>query len=155
MGQSRLKKRKRLKDKTINMNEYLVFNDRVKKPYVKVVSIIFGLILIAFGFIASYPFGYVLGLLLIWASFFRKYTIVTEEAITINYDAKVFKYKELWKYSEITNIHKENVADLNYMILHFTKGAMSKRLVFKKEDALKIVETATRINPDIHVAVTK
>lgn len=149
-----MKSKKSKEIKTL-MSDYTVYNDRVKKPYVKVVSIIFGLILIVFGFIASYPYGYVFGLLLIWASFFRKYTSVTDEALTINYDAKLFKYKELWKFSEITNIHKENVADPNYLILHFTKGAMSKRLVFKKVDALKIVETATHINRNIHVAETK
>ena len=139
----------------MSVNEYFVFNDRVKKPYVKPVSIVFGLILIAFAYFAAYPFGYLMGIMLIWAAFFRKYTRVTNEAITIYHDAKLFKYKEMWNFSEITNIHKENVPDLNYLILHFTKGAMSKRLVLMKSDALKIVEAAIDMNPEIHVAETK
>lgn len=132
------------------MIEYKVLNDRIRKPSTKVIAVIFGIFLIVAGVFLDSIFGIIVGPIIIWSSFFAKYTIVNTEGITVNYDARMFKYKEEWRFDEVTNLHRETLKDPNYSSLHFTKGAMSKRLVFSKGDAQKIIDMAINRNEKIY-----
>lgn len=132
------------------MSEFKVMNDRKRKPLTRIIAVIFGIFLIIVGIFLESIYGILVGPILIWSSFFIKYTIVNEYGIVVNYDARIFKYKEEWLFDEITNLHRETVKDPNYSILHFTKGAMSKRLVFTQEDAKKIINIALKKNEKIY-----
>jgi len=132
------------------MSNFKIMNDRKRKPFVKVIAVIFGVILLTAGFLLGSAFGVAGGLLLIWSAFFIKYTIVNEEGIIVHYDAKLFRYHEQWRFDEISHIHREAIKDPDYSILHFTKGVMSKRLVFEKNDAHKVIEIALKNNKTIH-----
>lgn len=132
------------------MNEFKVLNDRKRKPYTKVISVIFGVLLILLGILIDSIFGFIAGPLLIWSAFFVKYTVVNEEGIAVNYNAKLFNYKEEWLFNDITNLHREKVKDPEYAALHFTKGAMSKRLIFTSKDSDIIINLALRKNDKIY-----
>jgi hypothetical protein len=132
------------------MNDFKVMNDRKRKPFSKGVAILFGVLLIGVGIYTGSIFGIVFGPIIIWASLFIKYTIVNEEGIVVHYDAKIFKYKEEWPFDKVSNIHREATKDLEYSMLHFTKGAMSKRLVFTSQDAQAIIDLAKERNSNIH-----
>lgn len=114
------------------------------------IAIIFGCFLIVVGIFTSSIFGIVFGPIIIWSSLFMKYTTVNEEGINVNYDARVFKYKEEWLFDEVTNIHRELTKDPQYTMLHFTKGSMSKRLVFTSQDAQGIIDLARERNSSIY-----
>lgn len=131
------------------MTEYKVLNDRKRKPATRFVSIIFGIVIIMMGIFLPSPIGLVLGPLLIWSAFFEKYTIVTAEGIMVHYNARLFKYKEEWLFKDVTNLHLEKVRDPDYAVLHFTKGSLSKRLVFQAGDAEDIIDLALAANDKI------
>jgi len=132
------------------MSSIKIMNDRKRKPFVKVLAVIFSVVLITVGIVLGSLFGIVGGLILLWSAFFVKYTVVNEEGIVVHYDAKLFRYHEHWRFDEISNIHRETIKDPAYSILHFTKGVMSKRLVFEKGDAQKVIEYALKRNQKIH-----
>ena len=132
------------------MTEFTIRNDRVKKPYIKVITILFGLFLLAVGVIVPHVLGLIAGPLFLWSAVFRKITTVSEAGVRIHYDARLFQYDEHWPFSQITNIHQEAVPDPALRILHVTKGDLSKRLVLHKEDAARILEMARTANPSIH-----
>lgn len=132
------------------MKSFKVMNDRKKKPFIKSITVIFGAVLFIAGLLLGSVFGIAAGPILIWAAFFVKYTIVNEEGIIVHYDAKIFRYQEEWRFDEITNIHREAVKSGDYSVLHFTKGTMSKRLVFEKKDAQKVIDFALETNKNIH-----
>lgn len=132
------------------MNQYKVLNDRKKGPVLIVITALFGIFLIAAGIVTGTFLGVGIGVIIIWAAFFQKSTVVNEEGIVIHYNARVFQYKEEWPFHEITNLHQETVRDPGYLVLHFTKGSMSKRLVFNRQEALKIVDIALEKNANIY-----
>ncbi len=131
-------------------NEFRVLNDRKRKTSTRVASVVFGIALVAIGILLSSPIGILLGPLLVWAAFFNKYTIVNPEGIIVYYDAVLFKYKEAWLFDDVSNLHRETVKDPNYIVLHFTRRSLSKRLIFQKQDAQKIIDLALRKNNKIH-----
>ncbi len=65
-------------------------------------------------------------------------------------DGYAENYKEAWLFSDISNLHRGKVKNPDYAILHFTKRAMSKRLVFNANDAQKIIDLALKMNKKIH-----
>ena len=132
------------------MKDFKVMNDRKRKPFTKVIAILFGIFLIVAGILINSFFGIIVGPLLIWASLFVKYTTVNAEGIIVNYDARIFKYKDEWLFDDVTNLHREQAKDPQYSILHFTKGAMSRRLVFTSQDAQVIIGLAEKKNSKIH-----
>lgn len=132
------------------MNEFKVLNDRKRSTFKNGLLVVFGISLIGLGLLLRSPLGVIVGPLLIWAAFFTKYTLVNKDGVTVHYDAKLFTYKEEWPFAQVTNLHKEEVKDPRYLILHLTKGSMSKKLVFEKNDAQKIIQLALKRNKNIH-----
>lgn len=132
------------------MNEFKALNDRKRSSLKNALLVVFGVSLIALGIMLRSPLGVIVGPFLIWAAFFTKYTLVNEDGVTVHYDAKLFTYKEEWPFAQVTNLHKERVKDPHYLVLHLTKGSMSKRLVFEKKDAQRIIRLALERNKKIH-----
>lgn len=132
------------------MSEFKALNDRKRGPLKNTLLVIFGLLLIALGILLRSPPGIIAGPFLIWAAFFTKYTLVTKNGVTVYYDARLFTYREEWPFAQVTNLHREKVKDPRYLVLHLTKGSMSKRLVFEKKDAQRIIRLALERNKKIH-----
>lgn len=132
------------------MNEFKALNDRKRRPFTKVIMVVFGLIIVALGILIRSPFGIVIGPFMVWSAFFTKYTLVNEDGIIVYYDARLFTYKEEWPFAQVTNLHKEKLKDPRYLALHLTKGSMSKRLIFERQDAQKIIQLALERNKKIY-----
>lgn len=132
------------------MTEVKAIDNRVKKPFIKAIAITLSIFLMAISVIIGAICGAIMGLIIIWALLLKKCTVINSEGIIVNYDARVFKYSEKWAFYEVTNIHRECVKDSNFSILHFTKGCMSKRLIFTSEDACKVIEFARAKNSKIY-----
>jgi hypothetical protein len=132
------------------MNEFKVLNDRKRRLSTRIAAVIFGVVIVVLGIAFASPIGILLGPFLVWSAFFNKYTLVNPEGIIVHYDAVLFKYKEAWLFDDISNLHRETVKDPKYIVLHFTRRALSKRLIFEKEDAQKIIDLALQKNSKIH-----
>ncbi len=132
------------------MNEFKVLNDRKRRLSTRIAAVIFGVGIVVLGIAFQSPIGVLLGPILVWSAFFNKYTLVSEEGVIVHYDAVLFKYKEAWLFDEVSNLHSEKVKDPKYIVLHFTRRALSKRLIFEKEDAQKIIDLALQKNSKIH-----
>ncbi|MDI9494099.1 MAG: hypothetical protein QM289_06440 [Bacillota bacterium] len=132
------------------MNEFKVLNDRKRRLSTRIAAVIFGVGIVVLGIAFASPIGILLGPFLVWSAFFNKYTLVNPEGIIVHYDAVLFKYKEAWLFDDISNLHRETVKDPKYIVLHFTRRALSKRLIFEKEDAQKIIDLALQKNSKIH-----
>ncbi len=132
------------------MNEFKVLNDRKRRLSTRIAAVVFGISIIVLGILFESPVGILLGPFLVWSAFFNKYTLVNEEGITVYYDAVLFKYKEAWLFDEVSNLHRETVKDPRYIVLHFTRRSLSKRLIFEKEDAQRIIDLALQKNSKIH-----
>ncbi len=132
------------------MNEFKVLNDRKRRLSTRIAAVIFGVGIVVLGIAFASPIGILLGPFLVWSAFFNKYTLVNPEGIIVHYDAVLFKYKEAWLFDDISNLHRETVKDPKYIVLHFTRRALSKRRFFEKEDAQKIIDLALQKNSKIH-----
>ncbi|MFA5635503.1 MAG: hypothetical protein WCX60_03125 [Anaerovoracaceae bacterium] len=132
------------------MNEFKIVNDRKRRLSTRIAAVVFGIGIIVLGIAFASPVGILLGPFLVWSAFFNKYTLVNPEGIIVHYDAVLFKYKEAWLFDDVSNLHRETVKDPKYMVLHFTRRSLSKRLIFEKEDAQRIIDLALQKNSKIH-----
>ena len=127
-----------------------VLNDRKQKKSTKVIAIAGGILLVAYGCYRMQVFVIICGIIILLSALFKKYSTVNEEGLLVNYELWLFKYKEDWSFSKLTEMHRETVSDPNYKVLHFTKGAMSRRVLLSSADAKRVVEMAKSANPSIH-----
>ncbi len=133
------------------MQNIYTLNERKNKKSTRLIAIIMGVIMLGLGIYITSIYGIICGTLILTTGFFRKTTFVNEEGIFITYDARIYKYHELWSFTDITEVHMENGYDSSKKRLHFTKGSMSKMLVFNSLDANKVIDIAIKQNPKIHL----
>ncbi|HHT20374.1 MAG TPA: hypothetical protein GXZ74_02890 [Tissierellia bacterium] len=116
----------------------------------RILLVIAGIVFIYTGFLVTKYYGYVIGLLLIASATFYKETIVDECGIEMSYRALIMRYSERWDYSDISNIHYKDESN-GRRGLYFTKGPMSKQLLFDKSEAQAIIAKAHMANPRMHI----
>jgi len=132
------------------MKKGKVLNDRKQRKSTKFLAVVGGVMLLCVGLYTWNIFCIVSGPLLLLASGLKKYTTLDETGLIINYDLGVNIYREYWPFKEISYLHKESVSEPGYLMLHFTKGAMSKMILMDKLEAEEVIKTALSTNPDIH-----
>jgi len=132
------------------MLEYKATNDRKQKKSTKIAAFIVSIILIFLGIFLQSIYSGVVGIVILLASFIKKRTYVDESGVVVLYQLFMLKYKEVWGFSEIKEMHEEIVPDPGFCALHFTKDIISKRLIFELDDAKTIVAMALEKNPTIH-----
>lgn len=132
------------------MVEYKATNDRKQKKSTKIVAFVVSIILIILGIFLQSIYTGIVGLVILLSSFIKKRTYVDESGVGVLYQLFMLKYKEVWSFSEIKEMHEEIVPDPDFLALHFTKDIISKRLIFELDDAKAIVEMALEKNPTIH-----
>ena len=117
----------------------------------KLVGVFLGAGSIVFGIIGGYLPGIPVGILILIALLFKKEVYADEQGIWTYYLMPGFSHTETWLFEEIKYIHKEySFKRPEAAALHFTKGAMSKVVLFRREDAPAIVEMALEANPEIY-----
>lgn len=133
------------------MENIYILNDRKHRKSTKLISAFMGVLMIGLGIYITSVYGIVSGILLLFAGMVRKITVINEEGVLITYDARIYKYHELWAFLDIKELHVESRSDNTKKALHFTKGAMSKILVFDTFDADKVIKRTLEKNPNIHI----
>lgn len=131
------------------MSEIKVLNDRKRSKSTLILLAILGAAFLTLGIQLRAWYGILAGALLLCSTLFQKYTLVDEDGITIVYDARVYKYREEWPFEQILTLHRETGKDPSKLMLHFMKGAMSRRLMFDVGDAQQVIDLALRKNPNI------
>lgn len=132
------------------MSEIKVLNDRKRSGSTILLLAILGLALLALGIYTKAWYGIVAGAMLLCSTLFRKETLVDADGITIVYDARIYQYREEWPFDQIITLHREYGKNSSQIMLHFMKGAMSKRLLFEADDAARVIDLALDKNPKIH-----
>ena len=133
-----------------NMDDIKVLNQRQINRTVKLIGFFLGTIILATSIYSLSMYGIVSGILIIGALILQKNTLIDEHGITVIYDAIFYKYREVWRFDEISELHRETSKISDHVALHFLRGSMSKRLIFTKNDALHVINMARRVNRKIH-----
>ncbi len=137
------------------MDKIKAYDERAMKKSTKMAALLMGAGLIIFGFWSSVRYSAVIGVILILAVVFQKETYICREGIVLAYDFIIYKHKIVWNFDEISDIHIENAGNSTYVILHFLRDVMTRRLVFSKEEADRVLELAERANAHIHIEEMK
>lgn len=137
------------------MDKIKAYDDRAMRKSTKFAAIVFGTGLIVFSFYSTVKYSAIIGVVLLLAVIFQKETYVSREGVVLAYDFIVRRHKIVWSFEEITDIHIEYVADPSYVVLHFLRDVMSRRLVFQKQELEQVLELAKSVKPDIHIENVK
>ena len=132
------------------MREYIVIDHKKMKKSTRIAAVVAGFALIAAGIYMKMIYTAVVGLVILLAVMLQKTISVTEEGVQVTYDAVFCKYRELWRFGEITELHRELSPDRRQCALHFMKDVMSRRLVFSVEDGDEVIGMALEKKEKIH-----
>ena len=116
----------------------------------KQISAVFGVGLILLGVFKRYPYGLLAGAVFLIVSIFKKEVYVDETGLVTSFHILMFAHEDVWRFDEMQYIHREpDLRRPDAAVLHFTRGVMSKPILFRNEDCRAIVEMAKAANPDI------
>lgn len=135
------------------MKEYIPLNQKTKKKWKGICIGAIGLIIFCLGVYSLTIYGIIGGLLILLSNLLYKTTLVNESGIVMTYDAKFYRYVDSWDFSNIEYIHREASTTGEQTMLHFTKGAISKKLVFPSKEVEEIITLAKNKNKNIFVDV--
>lgn len=133
------------------MDRIQAYDDKAMRKSTRIATLIFGAGLIAFSICFSEQYSAMIGVVFILAVIFRKEIYVSREGVVLAYDFILYKHKISWPFEEITDIHIERVPDPQYVVVHFLRGVMSRRLVFRARELDNVLELAKSVTPGIHI----
>jgi hypothetical protein len=134
------------------MNKIKAYDEKAMRKSTKIAAMIAGVALIVLGIFTSAKYSIPVGVVLLLATVMEKDIYITEEGIEVVYNLFAFKYADKWSFNSITDIHKEEVSDNKFYVLHFMKDVMSRRVVFLIEDVDEVIRLALEKNGNIHLA---
>ncbi|MGI6094657.1 MAG: hypothetical protein ACOYBL_04410 [Lachnospiraceae bacterium] len=108
-------------------------------------------ILLAGGIATGYYVVSLFGVLYILTLLMKKDTVVTERGLEIYYQMRITTHYDLWNWSDINSIVREDRNHPELIALHIGKGNASKQLFFTKEDAKQIIVLARKKNSTIKI----
>ena len=132
------------------MKEDVSIDTKQTKLSTRIVALIVSMVLIGISIVRRSIYGGLIGAMIIAAMLLTKKTYVCEEGLVVLYDVIVYKYKEVWPWEDILEIHRELSPDGKKYALHFMKEVMSKRLVYDIPQAKAVMTFAKEMNPEIH-----
>lgn len=134
------------------MREFVSIDTKRMKRSTRIAAVIAGLVLIGIAIFLHSLYTGLVGAIILAAMALSKKTAMTEEGLVVTYDALLYKYYEKWTWDQIEEVHKELSPDRANMALHVMKGIMSRRLVYTRSDADKVLELIKEKNPNINIA---
>ena len=132
------------------MNRIKSYDEKAMQNSTKISAAIAGLALVIMGLFSTVKYSLIVGIVLLLATFMKKQVYITEKGLEIVYKLLIINHSEKWAFNSISDIHKEAAPDSRYQVLHFMKGAMSRRVVFLKDDANIVIRLALEENQSIH-----
>lgn len=134
------------------MREYISIDSKALKMSTRIAALAAGFGLILLGIVIQSLYTALVGAVFLAAMMLNKKTAMTEEGLVVTYDVVFCKYREVWTYDEIQEIHKELSPDGRQYALHVMKDVMSRRMLYPIPEAKEVVALAQEKNPKIHVA---
>jgi len=133
------------------MREYKTINPHELKKSTRIAGLIasFGLIFLGISIVSIYTV--LVGVVIFLAVIYRKEMLFTEDGYVTKFDFIFFKHEDIWRYDQITYMHRENAPDIKYMGIIIQKDMAFKRAVVLKQDVEAILELAKSKNPKIYV----
>ena len=133
------------------MESYSPIDQKALSPASRKVMGLLGLFGLAYGIYALNYMWIITCLLLALVSVFGKQIAVTSAGICITYRIAFYTRVDQWPMAEIEYLHRERGKAPGQVMLHFTRGAMSRRLLFSESDGEKVMALAKRVNPNIYM----
>ena len=122
----------------------------------KQISAVFGVGLILLGIFKRYLYGLLAGAVMLAVSLYKKEVYADETGLVTGFHLLKFAHEDIWRFDEMQYIHMErDIRRPEAAALHFTRGVMSKMVLFRREDCRAIVEMAQEANPDIEYTERK
>ena len=134
------------------MRKYVSEDRKALRKSTRIAAIAAGFFFIGLGIIIHSWHAAFIGVVLLLAIALQKEIAVTEEGLVVSYDMIVYQYKEVWRFDDIEEIHKELSPDGKKMALHVMKDVMSRKLIYDLDVYRDVVRLALEKNPEIHVA---
>ena len=122
-----------------------------RKDYVKVLGWLAALLLVGYGIAANVWLSIILGVIMALALMLEQKELVTDRGLEVYYDCRLFDYTDVWPWSDITSVHREDQGHPTLVAMHFGKGITTRRYCFTKADAEAIMALAKEKNPAISV----
>ncbi|MBR5516663.1 MAG: hypothetical protein IKU53_01705 [Firmicutes bacterium] len=133
------------------MREYKTINPHEMKKSTRVTGLIasFGLIWLGIKIVSIYTA--LVGIVIFLSVIYRKEMLFNEEGYLTKFDFIFFKHEDIWRYDQISNMHREKAPDINYMGIIIQKDMALKRAVVLKKDVEDILELASSKNSKIYI----
>ena len=133
------------------MREYKTINPHEMKKSTRVTGLIasFGLIWLGIKIVSIYTA--LVGLVIFLSVIYRKEMLFNEEGYVTKFDFIFFKHEDIWRYDQISYMHREKAPDIKYMGIIIQKDMAFKRAVVSKIDVEDILELAASKNPKIYI----
>ena len=132
------------------MESYTPIEVKRLAPFSRKMIFIFGVAGLAYGIYARNYMWIISTFMMILVSVYNKNITVNESGIQFFYRIAFYTRIDYWPMAEIEYLHRERVKKALVM-LHFTRGAMSRRLLFSESDSEKVVALVKRINPNVYI----
>lgn len=120
-----------------------------RKKWVQVGGWILSVILMISGVVSKFWIFTIFGILYLLALVMKKEVVVTKRGVETFYQMYITTQYEIWNWSELGYVLYEDRKKPGLTALLFNRGDRVKRLYFKNEDAVKIVEMVKADHPNI------
>lgn len=123
-----------------------------RKPWVAPAGIAAGVMLFALGFISRYKITIVFGLVIVLANIMKKYIAFTVNGLETFYDMYFTSSHNIIEWKDIDAITYEDAKKrTDAIIVYVTRGDITKKVMFAKKDAKKIISFAKKCKPSVKV----
>lgn len=133
------------------MREYKAINPYPLKPFTRIFALIAGIALILLGIFIKSVYTSLVGSIIIMAIIYKKDMSFTEEGYLTTFDFIFFRHEDLWKYSDISNLHKDPAPNKDYMGILIQKDMALKRAIVPTEYVQDILHLALEKNPNVYI----
>lgn len=133
------------------MRRYEVIDERKLRKSTRIAGFAAGIFLILLGVWIHSIYTSLVGAIIFAAVLLRKDMAFTEEGFETVYDFIVFKNTNIWRYEEISNIHRDPAPNPDYMGLVIQRDMTVRRATVKASCAENVIEMALEKNPKIYV----
>lgn len=122
-----------------------------QKLWVKLTIILFGIYIIYYTIINKHWIYLPIAFIMILSTFSTKRHIISEKGIDILYTVCGFNFHNIWTYKEINKIYTDSKKSKPYVEVHFGKDLTFRKFILSAEDALKALESISKINRNISI----
>lgn len=128
---------------------YKAQSPKPQKQWVRIGGGILAFVMLIAGIVSRFYLLILLGVLYLIALIMKKYTVVTNRGVEIYYQMYITTHYDIWKWSELSYVMYEDRTKAGLTALLFNRGERVKRLYFKNEDAVEIVQLAKEMHSGI------